>query len=69
MTITIPNITHGEELLSAFRKLPGNADGTMSDLYAFLEKPTPERDSFLLQHTQGSYSIQNRISTLNLRPV
>ena len=66
MTITIPNITHGEELLAAFRKLPGNADGTISD---FLEKPTPERDSFLLQHTQGSYSIQNRISTLNLRPV
>lgn len=69
MTITIPNITHGEELLSAFRKLPGNEDKTISSLYFFLENPTPERDSFLLQHTQGSYSVQNRISTLNLRPV
>lgn len=46
MTITIPNITHGEELLSAFRKLPGNEDKTISSLYFFLENPTPERDSF-----------------------
>lgn len=63
MITTVSNITNCSKLLPAFQNIQGNAGKDLNDLYIFLSVPTPEREAFLLQHTQTQISLQNEVAT------